>query len=133
MRSIQWPPIACAILLLGSYPAGAADAGFDRMVDDFVLGTLALSPSYATRQGYHTHHGTSLDDQLDDYSAAGLEAQRALLTRTEARLAALKAETLDPEERADVRIMRDAVGAARQDLDEIQSFKHNPTVYVELI
>jgi uncharacterized protein (DUF885 family) len=135
MRPINLMPCACAMLvltLMGIQPA-AADAGFDRMTDDFVLDFLALSPASATQFGYHTHHGVSLDDQLDDFSASGLDAQRALLTRTEARLAALKPDSLDPEEQADVRIMRDAVGAARLELDEIQNFKHNPTVYVELV
>ena len=137
MRPIEMLPRACATVLLmmmmGMQPTAAADAGFDRMVDDFVLDSLALSPGNATQFGYHRHHGLSLDDQLDDFSPAGRDAQRALLARTETRLAALKPDTLDAEERADVRIMRDAVGATRLELDEIQSFKHNPTVYVELV
>jgi uncharacterized protein (DUF885 family) len=123
---------AFALLTMGTQLA-AADNQLDPLVDHFVLDTLALSPSSATQAGYHTHHGQSLDDQLDDFSAAGLAAQRELLNRTEAQLAALKADTLDAEDRTDVRIMRDALGATRLELDEIQSFRHNPTVYVELV
>ena len=124
--------VASLIMLMGMRPA-AADAQFDGIVDEFVLDSLALSPGNATQAGYHSHHGTSLDDQLDDLSAAGIAAQRALLTRTETRLAALDPAALDAEQRADVRIMRDAVGAAKLELDEIQSFRHNPTFYVELV
>jgi uncharacterized protein (DUF885 family) len=135
MRStnlLQSACVALVILMMRVQPA-AADAQFDRIVDDFVLDSLALSPSDATQAGYHIHHGKSLDDQLDDFSAAGIDAQRALFARTEARLGALKSDTLDAEERVDVRIMRDAVGAAKLELDEIQSFRHNPTSYVELV
>jgi uncharacterized protein (DUF885 family) len=124
--------VVLPLMLMARQPA-SADARFDRMVDDFVLDSLALSPSNATQAGYHSHHGRSLDDQLDDFSATGIDAQRALLARTEARLAALKPDALDAEERTDVRIMRDAVGATKLQLDEIQSFKHNPTTYVELL
>jgi uncharacterized protein (DUF885 family) len=135
MRStnlLQSACVALVILMMRVQPA-AADAQFDRIVDDFVLDSLALSPSNATQAGYHIHHGKSLDDQLDDFSAAGIDAQRALFARTEARLGALKSDTLDAEESVDVRIMRDAVGAAKLELDEIQSFRHNPTSYVELV
>ena len=94
---------ACAVLalMLMATQLAAAGAGFDGIVDDFVLDSLALSPSNATQAGYHSHHGVSLDDRLDDFSAAGIDARRALLARTEARLAALKPEALDAEERAD--------------------------------
>jgi uncharacterized protein (DUF885 family) len=123
---------ALALLTMGMQLA-AADANFDGLVDEFVLDSLALSPANATQVGYHSHHGQSLDDELDDFSAAGLAAQRQLLSRTEQHLAALKASALDAEDRTDERIMRDALGASRLELDEIQSFRHNPTVYVELV
>jgi uncharacterized protein (DUF885 family) len=135
MRSTELLLRACValVLMMTGMQLAAADVRFDGLVDDFVLDSLALSPSNATQQGYHSHHGISLDDQLDDFSAAGIAAQRALLARTEERLAALKPDMLDAEERADVRIMRDAVGMTKLELDEIQSFKHNPTGYVELV
>src|SRR5260370_37620602 len=50
------------------------DGQFEQLVDDFVLGTLALSPTTATGFGYPVHHGTSLDDMLDDFSPAGIAA-----------------------------------------------------------
>jgi uncharacterized protein (DUF885 family) len=123
---------ALALMTMGMQLA-AADSEFDQLVNGFVLDSLALSPSNATQAGYHTHHGASLDDELDDFSAAGLDARRQLVSRTETKLAALKSEVLDAEQRADVRMMRDAIGALRLELDEIQSFRHNPTVYVELV
>src|ERR1700683_4024839 len=55
-------------------PRTAADGQFEQLVDDFVFGTLALSPTNATAAGYHVHHGASLDDLLDDFSPAGIAA-----------------------------------------------------------
>ena len=48
------------------------------------------------------------------------------------RIAAVDPASLDKEQKADLEIMKDSVGLALLDLNTIQSFKHNPTVYVEL-
>ncbi len=113
-------------------PAGK-NAAFEQLVDDFVFGTLALSPTNATSVGYHEHRGASLDDLLDDYSAAGLAASRAFVHDIDARIARLDTSSLDAEQRADIDIMRDALGTSRLELDEIQGYRHNPTIYVELL
>ena len=113
--------------------AASTDSRFEQLVDDFVFGTLALSPTTATSFGYHVHHGASLDDMLDDFSPAGIAASRGLLQDIEARIARLDTASLDAEQRADIDIMHDALGASRLELDEIQSYRHNPTTYVELL
>jgi uncharacterized protein (DUF885 family) len=113
--------------------APSADGQFEQLVDDFVLGTLALSPTTATGVGYHVHHGASLDDKLDDFSPAGIAASRNLLQDIEARIARFDTASLDAEQRADIDIMRGALGASRLELDEIQSYRHQPTTYVELL
>src|SRR3984957_3116838 len=154
MNKIQRPHIAC---LLGAVlcapnawaapanakpastakPAATAHAAstdpFEQLLDDFMLGTLALSPTTATSFGYHVHHGASLDDMLDDFSPAGIAASRSLLHDIEARIARLDAASLDAEQRADIDIMQGALGASHLELDEIQSYRHNPTTYVELL
>ena len=43
---------------------------FNKLTDDFMYGALALTPVSATQAGYHEHNGMSLDEALDDYSAA---------------------------------------------------------------
>src|ERR1700692_352718 len=113
--------------------APSADGQFEQLVDDFVLGTLALSPTTATGFGYHVHHGAWLDDMLDDFSPAGIAASRSLLRDIEARIARLDIGALDAEQRADIDIMGDALGASALELDEIQSYRHNSTTYVELL
>ncbi len=127
--------LCCPSLWAASSNAKPAPAGdqFERLVDDFVFGTLALSPASATGVGYHIHHGTVLDDLLDDFSPAGIAASQTLLHDIEARIAKLDTASLDAEQRADIDIMRDALGATRLELHEIQSYRHNPTTYVELL
>ncbi len=112
--------------------AGKSAADFDKLTSDFVYGSLALSPSSATQAGYHSHKGVALDGLLDDYSAAGLEASRNFYREMQTRVATLDPKALDKEQAADADIMRNNIGLSLLDLDTIQSFKHNPTVYVEL-
>jgi uncharacterized protein (DUF885 family) len=107
-------------------------ADFDKLTSDFVYGSLALSPSSATQAGYHVHNGTALDGLLDDYSAAGVQASRNFYSEMLSRVALLDPKTLDKEQSADTEIMKDNIGLSLLELDSIQSFKHNPTVYVEL-
>jgi uncharacterized protein (DUF885 family) len=107
-------------------------ADFDKLTSDFVYGSLALSPSSATQAGYHTHNGVALDGLLDDYSAAGIQASRNFYTEMQSRVSALDPKTLDKEQSADAGIMKNNIGLSLLELDSIQSFKHNPTVYVEL-
>src|ERR1035438_7136981 len=78
--------------------AASTDSQFEQLVDDFVFGTLALSPTNATSFGYHVHHGASLDDMLDDFSPAGIAASRGLLQDIEARIARLDTASLDAEQ-----------------------------------
>jgi uncharacterized protein (DUF885 family) len=133
-------PVACLLAGVlcgpGAWAASPNAKGapeFDQLVDDFVLGTLALAPSTATSFGYHVHHGASLDDMLDDFSPAGIAASRSLIHDIDARIARLDTSSLDAEQRADIDIMHDALGAARLELDDIQGYRHNPTSYVELL
>jgi uncharacterized protein (DUF885 family) len=105
----------------------------EKLTQDFIYGTLALSPVSATAAGYHQHNGTPLDDFLDDFSAAGLDRQRQFCTGIQGRAAALDAAKLDREQRADLDIVKNNAGLCLLDLNTIQSFKHNPTVYVELV
>jgi uncharacterized protein (DUF885 family) len=110
----------------------AESADFDKLVDDFVYSSLALSPVNATGAGYHSHNGVSLDEALDDLSPTGIDAGRKFFTEFDKRLAALDQASLDKEQKADVGVIRNAIAFNLLDLDTIQTYKHNPTSYVEL-
>jgi uncharacterized protein (DUF885 family) len=110
-----------------------ADLQFNQLVDDFVFGTLSLAPTTATGMGYHRHRGVLLDGQIEDFSPAGIKASLNLLSDIEMRIGTLDAKSFNQEQRADINIMNGAIAAARLDLQDIQSYRHNPTLYVELI
>jgi len=69
---------------------------------------------------------------LDDYSAGGLDQQRAFYQDFQMRIAALDATKLDKEQRVDLDIIKNNIDLGLLELDTIQSYKHNPTIYVEL-
>ena len=102
------------------------------MEDDFVFTMLAFSPVAAAAQGYHAHQGKDLDTALDDVSIASVDARRSYLSAFHQRLALLEPEQLAPEERADYEIIQGVIASQLFDLDIEQTWRHNPTVYVEL-
>jgi uncharacterized protein (DUF885 family) len=103
------------------------------VTDDFVYGALALSPVSATQAGYHEHNGVHLDNRLDDFSTSGIDQQHKFYSDFHTRLAAIQLNTLSAEDQADYQIIDNAVNLALLELDQIQSYRHNPTVYVELV
>ena len=108
-------------------------AAFPQVAEEFVYSALALSPVSATSAGYHMHRGVPLDELLDDYSEQGIENQRRLYHDFQQRFQAIPADKLEPQDRADRDMMLDQIGLALLELETIQNYKHNPTVYVELI
>jgi uncharacterized protein (DUF885 family) len=117
-----------------------ANAKFAKLSEEFIHQTLALSPSSASQAGYHRHvdPGTgktiALDALLDDVSAAGVAEQRRVYAqfrerfRTETPLA-----SLGTEDAADWQLIDDQIAFNLLEFDRIQNYKHNPTVYVELL
>jgi uncharacterized protein (DUF885 family) len=116
-----------------SPPVASPAADFEKLTNEFTLGSLALSPVGATQTGYHEHNGVQLDEALDDYSAGGVDRARRFYQDIQSRLGHLDPAALDKEQQADVQIMNYNLGLAMLEFDTIQSYKHNPTVYVELI
>ena len=105
---------------------------FDKLTEDFLYGSLALSPVSATGVGYHSHKGVPLDELVDDYSTGGLDQQRSFYKDFQLRVANLDVTKLDKEQRVDLDMMKNNAESALLELDALQSYKHNPTVYVEL-
>ncbi len=136
MSKQRFAPVVLALLLAGcsstETKSKTTAQDFDKLVDEFVYGSLALSPVSATSTGYHNHNGVSLDEGLDDYASSGIDANLKFYKGFEARLAALDGGGLDKEQQADIGVIQANVKASLLELNEIQSYKHNPTNYVEL-
>jgi uncharacterized protein (DUF885 family) len=122
-----------AVMLLAGCNRSSPTVQFNKLTDDFLYGSLALSPVSATGVGYHVHNGVPLDELVDDYSAGGMDQQRNFYNDFHLRAAALDISQLDKEQRVDLDIMKNNVEAALLELNTLQSYRHNPTVYVELV
>ncbi len=139
--SARWALTATAagtIFMIGcKQPARQADQpakqNISTLTDDFVYGSLALSPVSATSAGYHEHNGVHLDEEIDDFSSQGIDQQHKFYSDFHNRLSGIRQDSLSPEDRADFQTTDSQVNLALLDLDQIQSYRHNPTVYVELV
>ncbi len=125
--------LLCLILLAAGCRKAPPPESFSSLAEEFVYESLALSPVNATSTGYHEHKGRRLDEMLDDLSAAGIEGQRRFYQTFRERLGRIKPDGLSPDDRADYDIISDQIALSLLELDEIQSWRHNPTLYVELI
>jgi uncharacterized protein (DUF885 family) len=123
-------PVAALVLLAG---CGRPPAEFPAFTQEFIETTLALSPTGATASGYHKHKGKELDGHLDDFSAAGIEKNRAAWKDLKSKLDSFSLGKLDAESRADAELIDSQIQLAQLEDREIQSWKHNPTLYVETI
>jgi uncharacterized protein (DUF885 family) len=126
------PTLLLIVLLVGCKMPGEKQ-DFAAIEEEFVYGSLALSPVGATSAGYHEHKGKRLDEMLDDFSPSGIAEQRAFYRDFHDRLEIVKPESLSSEERADYRMMEDQIQLALLDINLIRSYVHNPAVYVELL
>jgi len=118
----------------------ASSATFARLAEQFIHESLALSPVTASQAGYHQHRDprtgktVALDALLDDVSPAGLARQRAFLVTWRDRLEKqVPRASLGLQDSVDRRLIDDQIAATLLDLDQIGTFQHNPTVYVEML
>src|SRR5579863_7513965 len=128
-----WAFSAAAGAMLAMSGCSKPPSEFGQATEDFVYSSLALSPVSATQAGYHEHQGVALDGEMDDYSPQALARQRSFYLGFRGRLAEFPAGSLTAEENADLRIIQDQISLALLELDTIQSYRHNPTQYVELV
>jgi uncharacterized protein (DUF885 family) len=134
LRTISRTAIIVAFFLADcKVHQGKQAVDFSKLTEDFVYGSLALSPVSATLAGYHEHAGVRLDERFDDFSPAGIEKERRFYAGFHDRLAAIDPRSLSVEDRADYQIIQNAIDLSLLDLREIQGFRHNPTIYVELV
>ncbi len=113
---------------------------FAELSDRFMKDSLALSPTSASQAGYHKHidpktgKTIELDAMLDDMSLEAIAAQRAFYAQWRERFRnETPVSALGPQDAADWQLIDDQIGLNLLEFDKIQSYRHNPTVPVELI
>ena len=127
-----------AYALAGS--AQRANEHFAGLSEQFIHETLALSPSAASQAGYHRHadpktgRTIALDALLDDASPERIAEQRRVYAEWRDRFhRETPLASLGPEDAADWRLIDDQIALNLLEFDRIQNYKHNPTLYVELL
>jgi uncharacterized protein (DUF885 family) len=138
--------IAGCILGLGVVMAQTVDSAgddsgeFAKLSEEFIHETLALSPASASQAGYHiyvdpkTGKSIELDALLDDLSPAGMAEQRRVYAEWRERFhKETPVASLGVEDAADWQLIDDQIAFNLLEFDRIQNYKHNPTVYVELL
>lgn len=118
-----------------SAKSAASSPAFARLSDQFMKESLALSPVNASQAGYHVHGkgkaARHLDAELDDLSPAGFEKQVTFYRGWQKRFSTKI--NYGSEDAADLKLIQDNIALNLLELERIQNYRHNPTVYVELI
>jgi uncharacterized protein (DUF885 family) len=111
-------------------PAGspAPPPAFAVFVDGFLDEFARMNPSIAAGNGLHQYDGT-----LEDFSAAGIDAQVASWQRLRSALQAIPLEGLTPDERVDHRIMAGLIDGWLLDLGTVKSWQKNLMVYASAV
>jgi len=137
--------VACVLVstaLMAQNVSSPAESGgkFAKLSEEFIHETLALSPATASQAGYHQHvdlrtgKTVALDALLDDVSEAGIAEQRRVYAQWRQRFHdETPLDSLGAQDAADWRLIDDQIGLSLLEFDRIQNYKHNPTVYVELL
>lgn len=133
MRTCSLGILLAIVISLASCQRKSQSPDFQMFVSDFVFGILNANPSLATSVGYHEHAGAILDERLEDYSAGGIEQIRQTYGSMNDRLNGYRRAELPPQDQADYDIISDQIKLAMLDLDKMETFRHNPTLYVETI
>jgi uncharacterized protein (DUF885 family) len=115
------------------------DSALAALAHDFVLTTLAFSPSGAVASGLHewrnpaTGAVVSLDTLLDDFSAGERARQRQYLTSVQQRVAAIPRSRLDAQSQADYDLIANNTAFALFSLGEERFYERRPQMYAEVL
>jgi uncharacterized protein (DUF885 family) len=125
--------IGLALLISSCSPEPLKEKLSD-LIEEFIYTSLSNSLVTATQVGYHKHGAIELDSQLDDFSPAALDKQRRWYQDLRLRLQrSVDPKSLTPEDGADLEMVHDQISLALLELQSIQNYRHNPTLYVELV
>jgi uncharacterized protein (DUF885 family) len=105
-----------------------ARARYSAFVDGFLAWHFADQPVRATRLGVHEHA-----QALPDLSRAGQERRTSDLRAWLERLEAIDTELLPEEDRLDYQVLEYAIRADLLELEEIQWWRKDPSLYVGTI
>src|SRR3954452_4311913 len=117
---------ACLVMTISlvAQPQHPREPEWYKMVDDFFSDYFRMNPTAGTYAGFHDY-----DTQLEDYSRAGVEAQKAVARVWLNRLSKYDFNPLSPEQRQDFRLVESSVKSTLLDLENIRRWEKNPDIY----
>ncbi len=133
---MRWPKsvLVCCLWWVGtscSHQTKPIDV--EKLIQDFIGADLAMSPATATQIGFHNYEGVNLDSILDDFSEQGIRGYRIFYNTMHLNADKLDSTKLPLETRVDFDLIRKDCEEQLFEIDTLQTYRHNPTLYVELI
>ena len=120
--------------------SGTPSERLAKLSEQFLHESLRLSPVSASQAGYHTYVDPStgktvhLDAELDEMGVEDIAEQLKFYRHWRDRLhSQVPYKSLDGQGHADWIMLDDGISYNLLELEKIQSYKHNPTIWVELI
>lgn len=119
---------------------GSPSERLAKLSTQFLHESLQLSPVSASGAGYHTYTEPTtgklvhLDGDLDEMGTEDVAEQLKFYRHWRDRFhTQVPYKSLNAQDRADWILIDDGIASNLLELEKIQSYKHNPTVWVELI
>ena len=127
VRAVRVFAAGACLVLAGAQPSSRS-AAFDRFVDSYLDEFAKHHPSIAAGNGLHDH-----DDLLDDFTAAGIQAEIATLKRERTALEQFSPAPLNPDQAADRRILLGLVDAWLLEQETLANWRNNPMLYASAL
>src|SRR5450759_2834287 len=112
------------LIISSCAPRQNVDQQFESLAGNYIERLLQLNPEWATGLGDHR-----FDARLNNYSVAGVEAQRTLAKAYLDSLTTLDVNKLTPTNKIDCRILRTNLEAMLYSLDTLKDYEWNPLSY----
>jgi uncharacterized protein (DUF885 family) len=121
------PLLVPLLLLTAVAPLPIRPRPFEVFADEYFAALYQVSPTQATAAGFHQHDG-----RIENLSAASYRSRAGTLHQLQARLNRLRVGRLSPDERIDAAMMDGAIRSELQDIETLETWRHNPMGYVLL-
>ena len=113
-----------SVVISSCAPRQNGDQHFESLASNYIEKLLQLNPEWATSLGDHR-----FDARLNDYSGAGVAAQRSLAKAYLDSLASVDMNRLSPINRIDYKILRTNLESMLYSLDTLKDYEWNPLSY----
>ncbi len=130
MSNKIWTIILIALLLFpnmtvfSNVTEDAADKQFEALANKYIAELFKMNPEWATNLGEHQY-----DDQLSDYSLAGVKKMRAFNEKYLSLVKQMPLDKLSKVNNIDARIMRDNLEYNIFQIDVLREYEWNPMNY----